>query len=163
MKFLTNYHFEQSQLYVTPAILEYDWFSIKASQLWQERRSNPRPQAKKYADYNTAPPLLNWILMILLLMRENIYIRTYGISSYKQFNFHHQIRQGSILSFILNSRPLTTRPLIIVNCMDYNRSCQWYDSWSNWLCCDYYSIKFAHWTRFVINLVKYEEYKNIKS
>ena len=38
-------------------ILEHDWLSVKAILLWQERRSNPRPQPQKCTGYTTAPPL----------------------------------------------------------------------------------------------------------
>ena len=35
-----------------PANLDYDWFSVRATRLWQKQGSNPWSQAQKYADYN---------------------------------------------------------------------------------------------------------------
>ena len=48
-----------SRVTVRPVILDYNWFSVRATRLWQERRSNQRPQAQKYADYTTASMLQN--------------------------------------------------------------------------------------------------------
>ena len=59
-------------------ILDYDWFSVRATRLWQERGSNPRPQAEKYTDYANAPPLFrsfdprsgqSWVAMTLKISR----------------------------------------------------------------------------------------------
>ena len=81
--------------------------------------------AKKYADYNTAPPLLNSILMILLLMRilphlENIYIRTYGISSYKQFSPSNKAGINPELDPKLEAFNHSAA----YHWIDYNQSCQ---------------------------------------
>ena len=48
-------------------MLDCDWFSVRATRLWQERRSKPRPQAQKYVDYTTAAPPLKLLLLAPLL------------------------------------------------------------------------------------------------